>query len=193
MSIRGDGKSYGTVTIALHWASGAAVPALLALGFAAASATDPARIAALLRVHVPLGIAVLALTLARIVWRPFDNRPGDPAGQPRWQALAAHANHALLHAALLLIGVSGIALLVLSGVAPILFAGADRPLPRFDFAPMKAHALGAFALVALICLHVGAALYHDFYRRDHLLGRMGIGAGQRGLTFPTRQSKIPLP
>ena len=41
---------------------------------------------------------------------------------------------------------------------------------------MIVHAAGAFAIVALLCFHVGAALYHQFYKRDHLLARMGIGS-----------------
>jgi len=34
---------------------------------------------------------------------------------------------------------------------------------------------GAFALLGLVLLHVGAALYHQLVRRDRLLARMGIG------------------
>ena len=37
------------------------------------------------------------------------------------------------------------------------------------------HGLGAFALLGLVTLHVGAALYHQLVRRDRLLARMGIG------------------
>jgi cytochrome b561 len=31
-------------------------------------------------------------------------------------------------------------------------------------------------MLALLALHVGAALWHQFVRRDHLLARMGVGA-----------------
>ncbi len=38
------------------------------------------------------------------------------------------------------------------------------------------HGLSWTILLLLIALHVGAALYHQFLRRDHLLGRMWFGA-----------------
>ncbi|WP_375397600.1 cytochrome b [uncultured Sphingomonas sp.] len=179
MKIRGDAHRYGQLAITLHWASGLAVFVLLALGLAAANTADPARAATLLRVHVPLGVLVLGLTLMRIVWRFFDVRPGDPSGQPRWQALITHVTHVLLYAILVLIGFSGIGVMVLSDAAPILFFGSNAALPHFfDFAPMKAHAFSAFALMGLLCLHIGAALYHQSYRRDGLLARMDIDASR---------------
>ena len=38
------------------------------------------------------------------------------------------------------------------------------------------HKLSAYILLLLIGVHVAAALYHQFLRRDHLLGRMWYGA-----------------
>jgi cytochrome b561 len=37
------------------------------------------------------------------------------------------------------------------------------------------HAIAAKLLVALIVLHIAAALWHQFVRRDGLLRRMGFG------------------
>jgi len=31
-------------------------------------------------------------------------------------------------------------------------------------------------MLGLLALHIGAALYHQFIRRDRLLSRMGVGA-----------------
>lgn len=177
MILKGNSHRYGTLATILHWASAVAILALLALGFMAARSSDPARTAILLRIHVPLGVMVLALTVARIAWWFFDRRPEEPAGQPPWQSLAARATHRLLYGLLILMGGSGIGLMVLSGAGAALFLAPPGPLPDFaSFAPMKAHALGAFAIVALLSCHVGAVAYHQFYRRDRLLARMGIGA-----------------
>lgn len=175
MTLKGNAGRYGIVAATLHWVSAGAIVGMVTVGFAAANSTDAGWTAALLRVHVPLGLLVLVLTVARLVWRLFDRRPAPPAG-PRWQRIAGRLNHAALYGIVLLMGVSGIGVLVLSGAAAIVFSGAATTMPRFfDVAPMKAHALGAIVLVGLFALHAGAALYHQFYRRDHLLARMGIG------------------
>ena len=34
----------------------------------------------------------------------------------------------------------------------------------------------ARAMLGLLALHVGAALYHQFIRRDRLMARMGVGS-----------------
>lgn len=179
MTLKGDAHRYGSVQVALHWASAAAILALLALGLSAAASSDPARKAALLRVHVPLGTLVAALTVARVGWRFFDRRPDGPAGQPRWQAFTASSVHALLYLVVIAMGASGIALTVLSGAGAILFSGVPGPLPDFwTFRPMTAHVAGATAMVGLLGLHIGAALYHQFVRQDRLLARMGVGPVQ---------------
>ena len=177
MTLRGNAGHYGAMAAALHWVSAAAIVAMVAIGFAAATSANTEWTTALLRIHVPLGLIVLALTMARLVWWLLDRRPAAPAG-PNWQRIAARLNHAALYGIVVLMGVSGIGVMVLSGAAAILFSGTTTALPRFfDIAPMKAHALGAIILVALVGLHVGAAIYHQFYRRDHLLARMRIGGG----------------
>ena len=124
----------------------------------------------------------LALTVVRVGWWIFDKRPDDPAGPPRWQAFTAHAVHTLLYLGIIVMGVSGLALMVLSGAAKILFFGAPGPLPDFAaFKPMGVHGAGAFAIIGLLCIHVGAALYHQIVRRDRLLARIGLGSLERGL------------
>lgn len=175
MGIKGNSVRYGSIAIMFHWVTAVAVLAMLGTGFAASLAVEPQKVV-LLRVHVPLGITVLVLTLMRIIWRFVDTRPADPVGQPRWQALAAHGVHILLYLAILVMGASGIGLIVMSGAAAILFFGATGPLPDFAaFTPMAMHAVAAFTLLLFVCLHVGAALYHQLARRDRLLSRMGVG------------------
>lgn len=169
MSIKGTSSRYGAVAIALHWASAAAVLALFGLGFASANAPDNARRAALLGLHAPLGLLVFALTLARAAWALLGRRPAPLAGPPRWQRRTARAVHALLYGLLLAMGASGAALVALSGAAP-------GPLPDpWRHPPMRAHLAGALLLLALVGVHVAAALHHQFVRRDGVLARIGIG------------------
>lgn len=167
---------YGGVAIGFHWLAAMAILASMVLGLAAANLAVPGGKAGILRVHVVLGTGVLVLTLLRAAWWSLDRRPAAVEGQPAWQHRLSRAVHLLLYAVPIVAGASGIGLMILSKAAPILFLGAGRPLPRFaDFPPLLVHATAAVALAALIGLHVCAAFYHQFYRRDRLLARMGIG------------------
>ncbi len=168
---------YGHVAITIHWVSAALIISLMLAGLRAADMTDFDAKASLLRIHAPMGTAVFVLTLARLGWWVFtDRKPDDPAGVPHLQALAAKAVHGLLYVAILGLAGSGIAMLVLSGAGDILFGNVPGPLPDFwDFAPRYGHAAMAWLMGGLLMLHVGAALYHQFIRKDRLFARMGVG------------------
>jgi cytochrome b561 len=123
---------------------------------------------------VPVAVAVLALTILRIVWWwRFDRKPGPVAGSPRWQERTAQAVHVLFYVVVLGMIASGVGMLVLSGAAPMILAAEGTPLPDFwKYPPRLPHGIGGRLLLALLALHAGAALYHHFVRRDGLLRRM---------------------
>lgn len=168
---------YGSVAIAIHWITAAMIVLLFATGLTAADQADPAAKLALLRAHVPLGVGVLMLTLLRFAWwaAADRNRPASPAGQPAWQQATARTVHALLYVAVVATAASGIATIVVSGALPVIVGGGVLP----DFAtllPRAAHGVLPRALLVLVALHIGAALFHQFIRRDHIMARMGIGS-----------------
>jgi len=164
---------YGSVAMAIHWVTAVAIIALLVVGFVAADTADEATKIQLLRVHTVAGISVLALTLFRIGWWLFADRlPRDVEGLPRWQGRSAWLVHRLFYVVIIVLAASGIGMMLLSGAGNVLFGGATG-LPDFtEYAPRAAHGLGARLLVLLVVLHVGAALYHQFARRDDTMSRM---------------------
>lgn len=176
MSLKSSTTRYGSVAIAIHWLTAIIILMLFATGLLAAGQADPDAKLALVRFHVPLGTAVLVLTLLRIVWWwVADRRPSLPADQPRWQQLTAKAVHVALYLVILLLASSGIATLVLSGALPAIIGG--TALPDLETVlPRLVHGAASKLMLVLLALHVGAALYHQFIRRDHLLARMGVGA-----------------
>ena len=178
MSDRGTSDRYGRVAVSIHWASALLVGGALVTGFQAAGLADPAAKAALLRIHVVCGAATLALTLARIVWWIADRRPAPVAGIGRLQARAASGTHLLLYALLVVMGASGIGMMVLSGAGAVLFEGKNIALlPDFwAYARRPPHGAGARLLLALLVLHLGAVLYHHFIRHDGLMRRMRFSA-----------------
>lgn len=175
MAGKSTSERYGTVAVTIHWLTALLIVLLFATGLLAAGQADPAAQLALVRFHVPLGLAVLALTLLRIVWwLALDRRPAPAAGQPAWQRLGAAVVHLGLYLVLLLLAASGIATLVLSGALPAIVAGTT--LPDFDrVLPRLVHGLASKLMLGLLALHIAAALWHQFIRRDGTLARMGVG------------------
>jgi cytochrome b561 len=175
MATRSSSDRYGSIAIAIHWSSATAVILTWLAGFTVANALPAGQGSGLLLAHIALGLIVFALTLLRIVWwLVADKHPGAPAGQPRWQVRLAQLVHGCLYVLLVLMASSGITTLILSGAVPILLAGG--PVPDFSaLIPRVAHGLMSRILLVLLVGHVGAALWHQFVRRDHLLARMGVG------------------
>lgn len=180
MTRRSDDSHYGTVAVAIHWLSALLIIALLGSGFRAGQTMDPIAKAEILRFHAPMGITILILTLARIVWWwRFDNKPAAVGDDPRWQELSAKAVHVLFYIIIIGMTASGIGMFALSGAGPILFGGAEGALPDFtQYPPRTPHGLGGRAMAVLLVLHAGAALYHHFIRRDATLRRMWFGRGR---------------
>ena len=173
MTSKSTSTQYGSVAIAIHWSSATAV--ILAFIAGLVMANSPVIPVPLLVAHITLGLLVFALTLFRIVWWwRADKHPAPPADQPQWQRMTATIVHGLLYVLLILMATSGIATIVSSGAISAISSGAA--LPDFsELIPRIAHGIMSRLLMGLFVLHVGAALYHQFVRRDHLLARMGVG------------------
>lgn len=177
MGIKSSADRYGAVAITIHWVTVLAILGLLISGFQAEDMDDQAAKAGLLMVHASLGIGILVLTILRILWWwLFDRQPVPPQTMPRWQVIAAHAVHGTLYVVIIGMAFSGLAMFILSGAGDIVFGGANAALPDFDdYPPRSAHGIGARIILVLLAVHIGAALYHQFVRRDRLLARMGLG------------------
>ena len=175
MSKTSSPTRYGSVAIAIHWLTALMIVVLFTTGLLAAPQVDPAAKVALLRAHIPFGAGVLLLTLLRIVWRLVaDRHPAPPANQPGWQQWTARAVHIGLYAVVLVTAASGIATIVLSGALPAIIGSATPPNLELVL-PRAVHGVVSKLMLGLLALHIGAALYHQFIRRDHLLARMGVG------------------
>lgn len=172
---------YHGVSIALHWVLALALAAMFGVGLYMADLPfSPLRLK-LYNWHKWAGVVILALSLARLLWRLMHRPPALPrtveAAMPNWQRLAHHATHGLLYALFFAVPLIGWAYSSAAGFSVVLFG--VLPLP--DFVPVdKAlaalikpwHEWSAFALAGLVALHVAAALKHHWVDRDDLLQRM---------------------
>jgi cytochrome b561 len=127
--------------------------------------------------HKWIGVTVLALACMRLLWRIFHPAPPYPASMPAWQQKAASGLHGLLYVLMFAVPVSGYFFTLASGV-PVVYLGII-PLPVFigPHPELKEslrflHKALDLTLFICICLHVLAALKHQFIDRDQVLNRM---------------------
>ena len=110
---------YTRVAIVLHWTIAAFIVFNLCSGFFIESwlhgqfkDSAPPQISWMsLVLHVSSGLTVLALTAARIVWRLLNDPPPHPAGMKPWERRTAKFAHFLLYAAMVLMPLTGWAIL----------------------------------------------------------------------------------
>ena len=176
MSLRSSPARYGSLAQGLHWLTALLIVCLFVAGNIMDDLAAGQKLT-VYRAHAVGGVTVLVLTLIRLFWRFIDrDRPELPAGLSGPMRFAARGAHWLIYLLMLVITGSGIATLIMSGLGEILFMGAGRPVPdRIDVPPMDAHELFATLLMWLLFLHVAAALYHHYFRKDGVLRRMMPG------------------
>ena len=131
----------------------------------------------LVRLHLSLGITILAIMLLRLAWRLTHPAPPLPDGVPSWQQFASRVVHSALYALLIATPLAGWVWASAQGW-PIIVFGVVH-LPRLVAAgsslrPLAAaaHQYLAWAVLMLVGLHVLAALYHHFVLHDDVVGRM---------------------
>lgn len=173
--------SYSAPAQWFHWLTALAVLAAVGLGIAMNNVTDKPLASSLYDLHRSTGTLILALTGFRLIWRLFHRPPPLVPGLPAWQARAATIVHGLLYVllfALPLLGWAGtsaygaeISVYGLFILPPLL--AENEPLSKVL---LETHELVAFTLVALLIVHIGAALHHHFVGRDDTLRRMWPGA-----------------
>ncbi len=173
--------------IAIHWLSAAWLALAFALGLAATSADlDAARKFDLYQTHKALGWLTLVILAGRLAARAARPAPPPAPGWSRATRWASGLIHAALYALLAAVPLIGW-LRVSSAIVPIpvsLFGLATIPNiapvdAEFSQAMALAHKFGAWALAALVALHVAAALKHQFVDRDAILSRMWRRADRR--------------
>lgn len=110
-------------------------------------------------IHAYVGIAILALTLIRLVLRFSTSAPGKPDGQPPLLHFIAQSTHVMLYALILAMPLSGIA---------AYYLGADTA-GFVHGGPIK------MLLWIVVVLHIAGAFVQHFYFRSDVLRRMTIG------------------
>lgn len=151
--------------IALHWIVALLIGFQLIFGegmgpaFRALMQSGVAGTSTVVWLHLGAGVLVLAFALWRLALRRSQGVPVAPIGDSALQRRLAQITHGLLYALMLAAPLTGL----------LAWFGAND-------AAADLHKLMKPALIVLIALHVGAALYHQFVMKDGLIRRMMVAA-----------------
>lgn len=144
------------------------------------------------QLHKSMGLTVLVLSLARLAWRLAHKPPPPPAGVPTWQKTVAGLTHAAFYVLMIGLPLSGwiytstgyngegqpfavttlwFGLFEVPKI-PFVADAADEVRKAMAENAVEAHELMVYAVVALLVLHIGAALKHQYVDKDGVLSRM---------------------
>lgn len=182
---------YSPAARVLHWLTVLLVAAMIPVGFAMTYRGKVLNVwdgttNALYSGHKLAGLILLAIVLVRLANRLMRGAPADEPSLEPWQRAASHVVHWLLY--LLLIAMPVLGWLGVSMFPALdvfgLFKLSALTAPSSEGAKFAfyVHGICAFILLGLIGVHVAAALFHHFIRKDTVLARMlpGLLRSARG-------------
>jgi cytochrome b561 len=131
----------------------------------------------ILQIHKSIGLTVLFLVVLRIGWNRIRPRPPMPGEMSPAARRAAHLAHIALYAGMIVVPLAGWTASITYGAKTRFFGLFELPawLPKNEqWAAIlqPAHIYLAWTLLALVALHVIAALWHHAVRRDATLVQM---------------------
>lgn len=187
MSATKDTGRYTAVAISLHWLIAVLLISLILFGWwmedqreAIGSYEEFLEVKSAFNWHKTGGILVLLLSLARLGWRLSHPVPSLPDGMKTWERILARISHISFY--VLMIG------LPIGGYMAASAYGPEQPILLFDTIALpklpvpqteefqafsgSMHGAGAWGLIALMALHIIAAMKHEFVDNDGVLARM---------------------
>lgn len=172
-------QRYHPVLVALHWLMALMIFVALAAGglvLANMPPDSPDKVAGL-GGHMIFGMAIGVLLILRLVTRTRSAHPPHAETRNALLDRIGRWTHLGFYALIAGMVLTGLATALGAGLFPIVYGGAAGTLPpELATLPTRvAHGLIASALIALVALHIAAAIYHQFVLKDGLLRRMWFG------------------
>jgi cytochrome b561 len=175
---------HSTPAIALHWLMALLIFAAFPLGLYMVDLPLSPDKLKLYSYHKWIGVSVVLLVAVRLAWRLTHTPPLLPDSIGAWQRRTSAVVHGLLYLLMIAIPLSGWLMSSAKGFQTVWFG--VLPLPDLveknrELGELLAgvHKALNFTLLALVVLHVGAALKHHFIERQPFLQRMGWGTKER--------------
>jgi cytochrome b561 len=179
--MNGGPAAYSRESRLLHWTIAALILlGLIPIGLTMVSLEDGPLKNFLYELHKSFGMVVFALVVVRVAVRAAQGFSPLPDTLPEWQKIAARATHLALYMLILAVPVLGYTGAAMCCAPVNLFWTVPIPIPvegGMDQAEVMLawHKAAVFLMAGILVLHIGAALWHRFVRRDGVFERMWRG------------------
>ncbi|WP_091530715.1 cytochrome b [Fontimonas thermophila] len=177
MDRRPELARYGALAQLGHWLTVLLLVGVFGLGFYMVDLPlSPARVK-LFAYHKWIGVTVFAVAVLRLIWRAVSPPPPLPDTLRPWERQLAALTHRLLYLLVLAVPLSGWLMSSAKGFQTVWLGVLPIPdlldkNPALGAALQRVHFALNKLLLAVVVLHVGAALKHHFIDRDTVLLRM---------------------
>jgi len=156
-------RSFGWISIALHWTAAIAVVAMWFIGQSIYSQVSLDDTYATRTLHITVGMSSWALLAGRILWRLLNGHP-RVAGQTLLTHRIARFTHYLMLGLLGLLMITGPIMAWLNDLLDLSVVSLLRAV----------HQYAANGLLSLVALHILASFKHLMFHEDETIVRMFI-------------------
>lgn len=171
---------YGRVAIAFHWLTVLLLIGSFSLGWYMHDLEASPLRARLFAYHKWLGVTIFLLVVLRLGWRLAVPPPPLPATMKSWERSAARLSHWVLYALVVAIPLSGWLMSSAKGYQTLYFGVLPIPdllskNPDLGEWLEEVHEAVGKVFLAVVAVHVLAALKHHYRDRDDVLARITPG------------------
>jgi len=170
-------NSFGTIAKTFHWIIALGILGMLIVGFIMVDReASPAKMM-MYGLHKSTGAVILLLVTLRLGWRLLNPIPQLPSTLKPWHHWIARLSPVALYILMVTMPLSGFVMSDAAGhpvtlyniyTLPSIFSQ-DLELSK---AARSVHVYTAYMFVAILVLHVSAALYHHYILKTNILRRM---------------------
>ncbi len=175
MGLKNTANSYGSVAKFLHWLIFLMVAGMIIGGFCLGYVPKEYK-GVIYNLHKLTGLTILTLMLIRLVWKLMNVKPKLPADTTLWQRRAERAVHDLLYLLIICMPLAGWIGSSSAGKPPhIGDISLGLPIPENKAlidTMFEMHEYIAYGIIAIVSIHILAALYHHYVKEDDILRRM---------------------
>jgi len=175
--LRNSSIRYGAIARLIHWGMAAIIiTGLVGVEFHELFPKGSDLRSAMMSIHFQSGLLVLVLIWLRLGVATFNMTPMVRPVPPLWQQMSARLVHISLYVAMIVQPVLGILMqqtddrpVTLLGMPLPVFIGVDKEFSKWI---REVHETIGNIVIALIVLHIAAALWHHYRQHDNTLLRM---------------------
>ena len=174
MKIKNDNSTYGVLARLFHWLTFLILLIQLPLGLYLDNLEFSEFKLIVENTHIIIGMSIFYITLLRMICKFWNPKPITSTVN-KLHLIASKAVHGLFYITLLLISISGVLKLLLSGEeVDLIISTIYIDYFNFELADrfQTVHVISAYFLILLFTIHLGAVVYHHLIQKDPILKKM---------------------